>query len=166
MLFGAWTLDTVKQHIRAVHDQRTTDRPQRSVGPTNPGSAGSTSLTLSTSLPTADEQPHDPSTDEWVASMNHCTTPDCPNPVSRAGHQLCYSCWKKAQTQTSRSSPATARHKASDLGKHFNISSQRMNLTLAELGWIEKAVKGWVPTPQGIELGANRGDFRGRPYVT
>ena len=41
-----------------------------------------------------------------------------------------------------------------------------MNLTLAELGWIERAVKGWVPTSQGIELGANPGDFMGRPYVT
>ena len=54
---------------------------------------------------------------------------------------------------------------ASELGKHFGVSSQRMNLTLAELGWIERAVKGWVPTPQGIELGACRADFNGRPYV-
>ena len=55
---------------------------------------------------------------------------------------------------------------ASHLAKHFDVSSQHINLVLAELGWIEKAVKGWVPTAQGIELGASREHFKGRPYVT
>ena len=40
-----------------------------------------------------------------------------------------------------------------------------MNLTLAELGWIERAVKGWLPTPQGSAAGAGRADYKGRPYV-
>ncbi len=61
--------------------------------------------------------------------------------------------------------PANKGLNASELGKHFNVSPQRMNLTLAELGWIERAVKGWIPTQQGIDLGAGAASFNGRPYV-
>jgi hypothetical protein len=32
---------------------------------------------------------------------------------------------------------------ATSIGKHFGISSQRLNLLLNELGWIEKTVAGW-----------------------
>jgi len=35
------------------------------------------------------------------------------------------------------------------LGEHFNISNQRMNLILSELGWIEKDVTGWILTKLG-----------------
>ncbi len=40
-----------------------------------------------------------------------------------------------------------------------------MNLTLVELGWIERLGKGYVPTPQGLGLSADRADFQGIPYV-
>jgi hypothetical protein len=53
------------------------------------------------------------------------------------------------------------------LGKHFGIPSQRVNLILAELGWIEKFVKGWVATAQGRKHGAVQLEMRenGVPYV-
>src|SRR5579871_5757326 len=38
------------------------------------------------------------------------------------------------------------------LGKGFGLSSVKINLILAELGWIEKYVKGWVPTDRGNAL--------------
>ena len=95
--------------------------------------------------------------------MKQCSTPECPNQVSRSGHLLCYTCWKKGQRQgegAGTSRPAT-RLNASQAAKHFGISSQRMNLTLAELGWIERAVKGWTPTQQGLQLGASAAEYRG-----
>ncbi len=55
---------------------------------------------------------------------------------------------------------------ATKLGEPFGLSPQRMNLILAELGWIEKFVKGWVPTEPGTRLGAGqRRSSRGVPYV-
>ena len=48
---------------------------------------------------------------------------------------------------------------STSLGKHFGISNIKINLMLAELGWVERYVKGWVPTDRGNALGANvRGD--------
>ena len=41
---------------------------------------------------------------------------------------------------------------ATAIGKHFNISSQRLNLLLNELGWIEKTVAGWGLTKYGKTL--------------
>jgi hypothetical protein len=38
---------------------------------------------------------------------------------------------------------------ATAIGKHFNISSQRFNLLLNELGWIEKTIAGWGITKLG-----------------
>lgn len=52
------------------------------------------------------------------------------------------------------------------IGKHFGLSNIRTNLILAELGWIEKYVKGWVPTDRGNALGANVREMRnGTPFV-
>jgi hypothetical protein len=50
---------------------------------------------------------------------------------------------------------------ATTLGKHFNISNQRLNLILSELGWIEKAyigheVNGWKVTKLGQSLGGRQ----------
>lgn len=45
---------------------------------------------------------------------------------------------------------------ATALGKHFNISSQRLNLLLNELGWIEKTVAGWGLTKLGKSLGGKQ----------
>jgi len=45
---------------------------------------------------------------------------------------------------------------ATALGKHFNISSQRFNLLLNELGWVEKTVAGWGLTKLGKTLGGRQ----------
>jgi hypothetical protein len=45
---------------------------------------------------------------------------------------------------------------ATTIGKHFNISSQRLNLILSELGWIEKDIAGWEVTKLGNILGGRQ----------
>lgn len=50
---------------------------------------------------------------------------------------------------------------ATAIGKHFDISSQRLNLILSELGWIEKAyvgqdVNGWSITKLGKSIGGRQ----------
>jgi hypothetical protein len=56
---------------------------------------------------------------------------------------------------------------ATKIGKHFNISSQKVNLYLSELGWIEKGMGGWVCTKAGIKNGAIQMEAyqNGKPYV-
>lgn len=55
---------------------------------------------------------------------------------------------------------------ASKIGEHFNISSQKINLYLSELGWIEKDKGGWVTTNSGKKNGANQLEaMNGKPYV-
>jgi hypothetical protein len=51
------------------------------------------------------------------------------------------------------------------IGSHFGLSSIKTNLLLAELGWIEKYVKGWIPSDRGTRLGANVKDGSKAPYV-
>lgn len=45
---------------------------------------------------------------------------------------------------------------ATAIGKHFNISSQRFNLLLNELGQIEKTVAGWAITKLGKSIGGKQ----------
>jgi hypothetical protein len=45
---------------------------------------------------------------------------------------------------------------ATALGKHFDISSQRLNLILSELGWIAKDIAGWEITKLGKSLGGRQ----------
>ena len=45
---------------------------------------------------------------------------------------------------------------ATTIGKHFNISSQRLNLILSELGWIEKDIAGWELTKLGKSVGGRQ----------
>ena len=61
---------------------------------------------------------------------------------------------------------------ATAIGKHFNISSQRLNLILSELGWIEKAYvgqdeNGWSITKLGKSIGGKQfeHDVSGSYYV-
>lgn len=42
---------------------------------------------------------------------------------------------------------------ATTVGKNFDLSSQRMNLIFAEIGWTEKAIKGWSVTSFGRKVG-------------
>lgn len=45
---------------------------------------------------------------------------------------------------------------ATAIGKHFDISSQRFNLLLNELGWIEKTIAGWGITKVGKLIGGKQ----------
>lgn len=45
---------------------------------------------------------------------------------------------------------------ATAIGKHFSISSQRLNLIFSELGWIEKDIAGWQITKLGKGLGGRQ----------
>jgi hypothetical protein len=56
---------------------------------------------------------------------------------------------------------------ATALGRVFDIPANRMNYVLSELGWIQKSVKGWRVTPQGLAVGGTqREDLRsGIPFV-
>jgi hypothetical protein len=56
---------------------------------------------------------------------------------------------------------------ATTLGQHFNTSSQRINLILSELGFIEKDITGWKITKLGKTLGGKQceHDTSGNRYV-
>jgi len=56
---------------------------------------------------------------------------------------------------------------ATAIGKSFAISSQRLNLILSELGWIEKNVSGWALTNLGKTVGGKQfeHDTSGGSYV-
>jgi len=68
---------------------------------------------------------------------------------------------------TEKKSDAPKLLNATAIGKTFGISSQRLNLVLAELGWIEKALAGWLVTKLGKGLGGKQfeHDTSGGTYV-
>jgi hypothetical protein len=45
---------------------------------------------------------------------------------------------------------------ATAIGKHFNVSSQRLNLILSEFGWMEKDLAGWTITKLGKNVGGRQ----------
>jgi len=45
---------------------------------------------------------------------------------------------------------------ATVIGKYFNISSQRLNLILSEIGWIKKDIAGWQITQLGKGIGGRQ----------
>lgn len=56
---------------------------------------------------------------------------------------------------------------ATVIGKHFNVSSQKINLILSELGFIENDIAGWRITKLGRNLGGKQSEFtsNGNLYV-
>ena len=56
---------------------------------------------------------------------------------------------------------------ATKIGKEFGISANKLNYLFSELGWVNKSLKGWVATAQGLKQGAVQSeDTRsGVPYV-
>ncbi len=56
---------------------------------------------------------------------------------------------------------------ATALGKHFSVSSQRMNLILSELGWIQPDILGWAITKLGKAVGGREYEHEtsGASYV-
>ena len=56
---------------------------------------------------------------------------------------------------------------ATKLGEKVGLKPQRVNAILSELGWLARAMKGWVATDNGKSLGAQQREFSktGIPYV-
>ncbi len=121
-------------------------------------------------------------------SPESCQAPGCEKPVNQKGHTLCYSHYKQRRSNTpvekdgrfstrkvSPSSPARTSSRRSDtemltaskLGKALDIPSARVNLLLAELGWVEKSTEGWKVTGQGERQGGRTRTFKpnGAPYA-
>lgn len=128
--------------------------------------------------------------------MHVCQVDGCKQTVSKPGHSFCLDHWKAERTgkvkrcatcqrwhdnagplcRACAQPPAPDDESKDDspggllsstrIGKHFGLSNIKTNLILAELGWIEKYVKGWVPTDRGNALGANVREMRnGTPFV-
>ena len=56
---------------------------------------------------------------------------------------------------------------ATAIGREFELSANKINFILSEIGWLSKGLKGWVLTNQGGKQGGSQAeDFRsGVPYV-
>ena len=56
---------------------------------------------------------------------------------------------------------------ATAIGKAFEFSANKINFILSELGWVDKGLKGWVSTKQGLKQGAIQAEDKksGIPYV-
>lgn len=69
--------------------------------------------------------------------------------------------------EPSSNSPTEKLITATTLGKHFDLSANKMNYILSELGWIKKGLKGWLVTNQGVKLGVLQGEDNrsGIPYA-
>lgn len=53
------------------------------------------------------------------------------------------------------------------IGNHFELTANKINFILSELGWLQKGIKGWVITEQGKKLGGQQAEDRksGIPFV-
>ena len=56
---------------------------------------------------------------------------------------------------------------STEIGKEFQLSANKTNFLLSEIGWIYKGIKGWILTPQGIRQGGIQDENKtsGVPYV-
>ncbi len=56
---------------------------------------------------------------------------------------------------------------ATAIGKKFSLSANKINYILSELGWAQKAIKGWRVTLQGEKIGGLQAEDRksGIPYI-
>ena len=111
-----------------------------------------------------------------MANLPKCSAVACDSPVSKDGYALCYKHWleqNKSKTANKVETVVVEKPKQANflssttLGEKLGIGSRKVNLVLSELGWIERATKGWVPTAQGKKLQAESREIRqsGIPYV-
>jgi len=104
-----------------------------------------------------------------------CKGANCNKEVTKKGHFLCYTCWKKQNSSGSSSKPSPKSSSTDDMlsatkiGLEFDISGQKLNLLLNELGWTYKPRhgKGWGATKQGKRQGAEARKVKssGVPYL-
>lgn len=106
--------------------------------------------------------------DHWIENrdglLSRCAS--C-NRLKDGNKPLCYPCYKKKSSGAAPSDDDDLLS-ATDLGAAFGVSAQRLNLVLAELGWVNREpTKGWTPTAQGRRAGAVGREARqsGIPYV-
>jgi hypothetical protein len=96
----------------------------------------------------------------------------CPR-YHAADRPLCAACAAPSAVPSAATPPTsddadapTGYLSSTKIGQHFGVSGVKVNLILAELGWIEKYVKGWLPTDSGNAVGANVREARnGVPFV-
>ncbi len=111
-----------------------------------------------------------------MANLPSCSLAGCESPVSKTGYTLCYKHWleenkKKPPKQTNvvveDNSTQTTFLTSTTLGEKLGVNSRKLNQVLSELGWIERAKKGWIPTTQGKKLHAESRESRqsGIPFV-
>ena len=97
--------------------------------------------------------PVEPSLDKAKKeTIEICAVPGCDLFVSNPGDNFC----DKHSSDVGERFRPQATLTAAELGEKFKMAGRRMNFVLAELGWIEKLKKGWIPTAQGKALGAVR----------
>lgn len=61
---------------------------------------------------------------------------------------------------------STKTYSATVIGEQFNVSSQKINKYLFDLGWVEKDKGGWVLTPEGKKNGGHQLEAQnGKPYT-
>lgn len=88
---------------------------------------------------------------------NQCSHPGCAKLVSRPGHTLCYEHWKASRSRPQdQATPSFNLLVATQLSERLDLSSRRVNLLFAELGWIERQQQGWIVTAQGQALGGEQ----------
>lgn len=74
--------------------------------------------------------------------------------------------WPEDVNFDTTSNGQNKRMTATTVGKHFDISAQRMNLILSELGWQEKHTAGWSVTKLGQSIGGRQLEHEsGSTYV-
>lgn len=111
-----------------------------------------------------------------MANLPKCSVAGCENPVSKAGFKLCLEHWKienkskiiqKAEKVEGETAMQVQFLTSTVLGEKLGIDSRKVNQVLSELGWIERAKKGWIPTAQGKKLHAEARESRqsGIPFV-
>lgn len=105
-----------------------------------------------------------------------CSILNCESPVSKTGYTLCYKHWlSESKNKTTPKLEKTETENiqqtnfltSTALGEKLGIDGRKANQVLAELGWIERSKKGWIPTAQGKKLHAESRESRqsGIPFV-
>lgn len=110
-----------------------------------------------------------------MAILPKCSIDGCADLVSKAGFKLCLEHWrienKKPKDEPEKveveKSTTTIVLNSTQLGERLGIDAKKVNQVLAELGWIEKGKKGWLPTIQGKKLRAEAHEYHktGIPFV-
>lgn len=85
--------------------------------------------------------------------LPRCQILGCRNQVSSPTHRLCRQHWKESAPQTPPAQPEQQWLTASMLGERLNVSANRVNALLAEIGWLDRNGDGWRTTAQGQAAG-------------